>query len=185
MAFVEPATYYRTTATPCDAAPRGLLPFFLSLLFPFFSLLFSRDGSQIDGSVRGRDSLPSFATQTIFNDRDTCTEGGKGRKSCLKRERLTLRDWDWKREAIGFQVPGRLRPSAPIKGRGAVRASANLCAILLFFRPFFLFDIFISSLSFSLSFSPTSSNPFFHVLLVLIILTVFACNSSSFSNIIL
>lgn len=40
----------------------------------------------------------------------------------------------------GFQVPGRLRPSAPIKGRGALRASANLC-ILLFFLFFQLFSL--------------------------------------------
>lgn len=156
--------------------------FFISSLSFLFAPLFHEDGSQIDGSVPGRGPLPSFAMQTIFNDRDTCTEGGKGRKSRLKRERLTLRDWDWKREAIGFQVPGRLRPSAPIKGRGAARASANLCAIPLFFRPSFLFDIFIPSLSHSLSLPYfIQSACLFHVLLVAHN-SDNACDSSSFSN---
>lgn len=55
----------------------------------------------------------------------------------------------------GFQVPGRLRPSAPIKGRGALRASANLCALLPSFLSFFAFSFFLISLSLSfyLSFS--------------------------------
>jgi len=78
------------------------------------------------------------------------------RESRVERER-TICDWDWERAVIGFQVPGRLRPSAPIKGRGAMRTrvpifvfSRFLCfsfryfiflSYSIFFYPFFYFPV--------------------------------------------
>lgn len=165
------AMYCQTRATPCKRVYAARIVFsFISFLyfFPISSicLLFlrllaaERTDRRSMAVFRGRGGpLPSFSTRTIFNDSDILArKEGKGEKARRLGTRVSSRargDTDSPRLGSGEGSdrapgsPGRLRPSsAPIKGRCAVRASANPSAL---FRSSFLslrLFLFPPSLSF-------------------------------------